>query len=273
MSDVIQNYLDTKYSVGGPGSSRFDPDASEVHASQLSDCQRKRKWKHDRDHRSGPSPYFELGRVFEILYGAALAHHHDPDIDRDVLKCNPPWEVVEMTDVVVQDVNVTIDIGTADIVGEADWVVMNLTAPGPLDHVHVEEDGTRTCQFIGGEQSEYSSGWVDKVVETKTTKDLSWKKRKGPDEKHVYQVYPYAHALQCDAEIAYMTRNEWDELVIPVEYDDDMWMDCLLRAREHARNMQAEEGMVAPATPLDDSACHFCPFQHDCAANGGSEYL
>ena len=277
---TIEGYLQDKYSAGGPGSERFDPVDDEVHSSQLSDCQRKRKWKHDRGTRADPSPYFELGRIFEMMYGAALAHEHDPGIETNDLKRHPPWEIVEMTTHVVQDVNVDIDLGGVSVVGECDWVVLDESCPaahaheehGVLEEVQVTESGGRGARFGEGQTYDYEQDWVQKVVETKTTKDLDWKRKRGADDKHVYQVYPYMHALMTEGEIIYMQRNDWEELVFPLEYDADKWLDCVVRARTHARNQKAEENVVPPTSPLDDSECRWCDFSHECANVGGSRW-
>jgi hypothetical protein len=283
MSGTIERYLDAKYSAGGPGSSRFDPVDGEVHASQVSDCQRKRKWKHERGTRSDPSPYFELGRVFEVLYGAALAFKHDPDVTEDTLKSHPPWEVVELSTAVVQDVNVEIAIGGgASIVGEADWAVLKPRAlqhareAGGPDAFEVHEPGDRTVVWDDGTEHELAGGDgatpVEKVVETKTKKDLDWVRRKGPDEKHVYQVYPYMHAFDAPGEIAYMQRNDWEELVVPLEYDEDRWLDSLVRAKAHARNQSGAADGVPPTTPLNEDECRWCDFSHECQQVGGSRW-
>lgn len=264
---TVPEYLEAKYSAGGPGSGRFEPDAGEVHSSQVSDCQRKRKWKHDRAHRADPSPYFELGRVFELMYGAALAFEHDPSTTRRTLKEHPPWEVADRAVRVVQDVGVTIEMDGFDIVGECDWVVFDTDVT--FDHVTLHADGSRTAER-DGETVEYDAAAVNKVVETKTKKDLDWVRRDGADEKHVYQVYPYVKALDCEGEIAYMQRNDWEEHVEPVEFDESRWTDVVIRARQHHSNM-AGDG-VPPTSPLDESECRWCPYSEECRDVGGSRW-
>lgn len=267
---VIEHYLDAKYGGGGPDGSRFDPDPTEVHASQVSDCQRKRFFKHKKGHRSDPSPYFELGRMFELIYGAALAAYHDPDITPDVLAAKHPWEVVERSTRVYQDVSVEIDCGDFDIVGESDWVVVDESAPQPGIQKVAVRDGERTMVTRAGDGIAYN-GCVEKVVETKTKGDVTWVERKGHDKKHEYQVYPYIHAMDCDGEIAYMERDNWSEHVVPVEYDPNFWLDVEARAARHAANMSGDE--VPAATPMSDGECKFCPFQEECRENGGSQYI
>jgi hypothetical protein len=281
MSSTVQSYLRAKYGSGGPGASRFEPVEEEVHSSQLSDCQRKRKWKFERGSKSEPSPYFELGRVFELLYGAALAYEHDPDITSETLKSNQPWDVAEMSTRVVQDVNIRVELpGGGLIVGEADWVVFAPGCPGvdrvneygPVDLVEVAADGSRAVVFDHGDGMEYDPDWTVKVVETKTKKNLDWVDKKGPDEKHVYQVYPYMHALDTRGELAYMQRNDWEERVIELEYDDDRWLDSMMRAQQHVSNQSAGPDEVPPTTPLDKSECRWCSFSSECRDVGGTRW-
>jgi len=139
-----------------------------------------------------------------------------------------------------------------------------------FDHIALRDDGARVVH-VDGEEFDYEGRHVTKVVETKTKKDLDWVRRKGPDKKHVYQVYPYVHALDCPGEIAYMQRNDWEEMVVPVEYDDDVWTDCVMRAKQHHHNMVGDS--VPPASPLDESSCRWCPFSDECREMGGSQYL
>jgi hypothetical protein len=277
---VIESYLQAKYAAGGPDADRFEPVDDEVHASHLSDCQRKRAWKHNRPREPEASPYFELGRVFELLYGAALAYEHDPGVTTETLRERQPWEVAAASDRVVQDVNVEIPAGPADIVGEADWVVLGGSCPtvarrdevGAFDAVRVEADGSRTLVTGSGEGLQYDPAWVEKVVETKTKGDLDWVRRDGPDEKHVYQVYPYMHALDTGGELAYMQRDDWEEHVVQLEYEEDVWLDCLMRARAHARNQGDPGGEAPPTDPLDTSECRWCGFQSECREVGGSRW-
>jgi CRISPR/Cas system-associated exonuclease Cas4 (RecB family) len=267
---VVEEYLEAKYAGGGPDGGRFEPRDGDVHSSHLSDCRRKRHWKHRRATRADPSPYFELGRVFETLYGAALAYEHDPAVGADELKSSPPWEVARGSDVVIQDVNVAIEVTEgATIVGEADWVVLRDGAPEP-DRVAEPLDGGRTGETAEGERLDYD-GWAEKVVETKTKKDLKWVRGDGPDEKHEYQVYPYMRALDCPGEIAYMQRNDWAEHVFPVELDEATWLDCRARALDLAEAQSA--GSPPEPNPLGESECRWCPHKDECGEFGGSPHL
>lgn len=272
MSRVIEDYLSEKYGDGGPGSSRFDGPADEVHASQLSDCRRKRAWKHQRSYSSGASPYFELGRIFETIYGAALAHHHDPEITSRELNKLQPWEVAPASDWVQQDVNVVIELDGCTIVGEADWVVYDKTVRSATDE-HVDKvvltsDGRRVAHGVGGSEWDYAGG-IAKVVETKTKGDIDWVMAEGADRKHQYQVYPYMRAFDSAGEIAYMERDDWSEHVLPVEMPEEQWIDCEIRAKKLARAQAGAEDPPA-TTPLDEDECHWCPFEDECKKVGGS---
>jgi len=266
---TIQNFLEAKYGDGGPGSDRFEPDPQEIHASSVSVCQRKHFYRSTQGRVNEASPYFELGRMFEMLYGAALAFEHDDTITPQVLVDHHPWEVAEKSKWVQQDVTVTIELEDGpDITGEADWCVLN--EPCILNGVTLHADGTRTEDVGTAQQREYRDT-VAKVVETKTTKDLSWKKANGADEKHKFQVYPYMKCFDSEAEIVYMQRNDWDEYSRTVELSDAQWMDVELRVRKLSEVMQQDK--VPAATPLEESACKWCSYKDDCRAAGGSRFL
>lgn len=266
---VIDSYLDAKYGDGGPGSGRFEPDPSEIHASSISTCQRKHFFR-SRDGRVNEvSPYFELGRVFEMMYGAALAYEHDPSVTKQVLSKHPPWVVAEKSSIVRQDVNVTIEVNDeVSIIGEADWCV--LSEGVLLNEVKLHADGSQTQQVGTAKEVPYD-GLVEKVVETKTTKNLDWKKTHGADEGHKFQVYPYMKCFDSDAEIAYMCRNDWGEYVVPVELSNAEWMDVELRAQNLSNVMQQDE--VPIPTPIEESDCKWCNFKEECKTNGGSKYV
>ena len=266
---VIPSYLEAKFGDGGPGSDRFQPDPEEIHASEVSNCQRKHYFQTKKGRVTEASPYFELGRMFEMLYGAALAFEHDPDVTPQVLVNHHPWEVAKKSGYVRQDVGITIHLeDDVKIVGEADWVV--LSDPIQLNHVTLHQDGSRTEQSGTLNERDYTESIV-KVVETKTTKSIDWKKQYGADEKHKYQVYPYMKAFNSEAEIAYMERNNWDEHIIKVKLPEERWMDCVLRAKKLSEVMQGDE--VPAATPLEEMACKWCDFKTECQENGGSKYL
>jgi hypothetical protein len=264
---VIEGYLEAKYGDGGPDADRFEPVPDVVHASRVSECQRKYYWKNERNHQAGASPYFELGRIFEMMYGAALAYEHDPEVTPEVLSRHPPWEVAERSRVVAQDVSVNIRVGGgAKITGESDWVVLEGPMEVQPDRVEAA-DGSRRLVLRDGTERRYD-GEVAKVVETKTKGDIDWPRRDGPDEKHVYQVYPYMHGLDAPGEIAYMERDDWSEHVAGLEYDEDVWLDVKVRAVRHVQN--AGGGGTPPTTPLGPDECKWCPFQDECVEVGGS---
>lgn len=206
-----------------------------------------------------------------MMYGAALAHAHDDTIDSRTLNKYHPWQIAQKSKFIQQDVNVKIELkGDNVIVGECDWVVLEIPVKSGLDRVELSVDGERTMVNGEGDRIPYD-GEVKKVVETKTKKDISWPKVDGPDKKHVYQVYPYMKALDAPGEIVYMQRNDWDEYVVPLDFDDNMWLDAKIRALTHASNVRGDE--LPPATPLSEGECKWCDFRDECAQNGGSEWL
>lgn len=266
---IIDNFLDAKYGDGGPGSDRFKVDPSEVHASDTSVCQRKHWFRHEYGRVNEASPYFELGRMFEMLYGAALAFEHDPAVTPQTLVKHHPWTIGEGSKLVRQDVKIEIEVtDDVSIVGEVDWVVLSQGIQ--LNKVTLHQDGSRTEQVTSLEPRAYT-GAVEKVVETKTKKNVDWVIKQGADKKHKYQVYPYMQALDAPGEIAYMQRNDWEEYVVPVEMTDNDWLDVEVRVRQLGEVTGQEE--VPAATPLEESACKWCSFKEQCKANGGSRYL
>lgn len=267
MSGVIEDYLEAKYGTGGPDSDRFEVEEGVIHSSRVSECQRKHYWKDVRGYSSDASPYFELGRMFELIYGAALANEHDPEVTPEVLSRYHPWEVAERSRVVAQDVKVQISHKDFLITGESDWVVLEEPMDPQPDVVEMHEDGRRVLVLRDGDDRPYD-GEVAKVVETKTKKSVDWVKRGGPDEKHVYQVYPYMRAMDAPGEIAYMERNDWSEHVAPLEFDEDMWLDVMVRTSAHASNHRGDS--LPPTTPLGSDECKWCPFTDECRAEGGS---
>jgi len=269
MTYVITDYLEAKYGGGGPDSDRFDPEPGEVHSSRISNCQRQYYYKFKRNYNADPSPYFELGTVFELLYGGALANAHDPEVTSEVLNRHAPWDVAERSRMVVQDVNVEVEIPNGIIVGEADWVVLE----EPLDpgedqpsFVELDENGKRFWVDDSGDGHDGDPP-IAKVVETKTKGDLKWLEG-SPVPKHIYQVMPYMKAMGVPGEIAYMTRDDWQEEVMELELTEDRWLDVVIRAQQHVQNVLGEE--LPPTTPLKEKACDWCDFSQECRREGGS---
>jgi CRISPR/Cas system-associated exonuclease Cas4 (RecB family) len=255
---VIESWLEEKYGGGGPGSERFHNDASEIHASKTSDCQRQYWFDHTIGSESDASPYFELGRMFERAYGRALAWKYG---DADELEGLPPEDVVDAVPRVRQDVDIEIHLDDLQIVGQTDWVVLEDSIN--LDKVIVK-DGERTAH-VGNRVVRYDPEWVQTVVETKTIRDTSWVRLEGK-EGHYYQLGCYQHALDTDGQLVYMQRNDMDYIVHDVEYDDALWMDIKLRARRHHHN--ADKNAAPPATPLTERDCKYCSYRSECLDAG-----
>mgnify|MGYP000412063294 CR=1 FL=1 len=265
---VLETYLRERYSDGGADSDRFEPDPEEIHASQIGDCERKRWWKFRRQPEPGADawPYFELGHTLELTYGAALAVSHD-DLPGSLVESGSPRQIVDASSAVEQDVNVTIEREGHEITGESDWVVFDSE---PVDEVVVDADGEAMWRR-GAETGEWSPGMAEKVIETKTTGNMDWKRRNGPSPSHRYQIYPYMRALSSPGEIVYVGRDALDELVYEEPLSRAFWFDVDMRAARHAENYSRDD--PPDATPLNESECKFCPFADECAELGGSPYL
>lgn len=258
----VDEYIQDKYGNDSPGSSRFKRQRDEIHASQISDCQRKLWWNHNKDHSSDPSIYFELGRMYERFYGRALRNR---------------WgENQVLQDVEVQ-VLIEVDGEEVQLVGESDWCVLREPFTGEGLRYEVDLDGTRTEIRDYGQKTkeieidEDTEPLVDFVIETKTTKKVKWKKVYGYGEDHLYQLSLYMMAMDVPGQIAYIERNDASLAKFDFDRDESMDMDIKLRATQHYRNLGDDE--LPPATPLTEQECKYCPHQSDCRRNGGSKWL
>lgn len=278
MTDIFEDYLFAKYAKGGPDSDRFEDSDDEIHTSEVGRCQR-RLW-YERRHPQGAeySPYFELGRVFEVLYGAALAWRYG-DLDEADLADNKPWELAGMVDAVEQDVNIRIGLDGFSIPGEADWVVYRegvldeVAAHGGVDLVELNcgdlARGGRRVTYDDGHQVVLEEGEptpVDTVVETKTIKDLSILGG-SPKESHHHQLWGYMWALNAPGRWAYMVRDDLETVHHEQPLDESLFTDVELRARQHRRNLAEDEYPVA--NPSNKWECHWCPHRNDCAGSLG----
>ena len=260
---VIDNYIQRKYGNSGPGSGRFRRTRGEYHASQVSACQRKLWYSFKEGSESDPSVYFELGRVFERIYGAALAAEYGAT--EDEVKQNLPHELVDCVDRVQQDVGVEIVIEDDIILtGESDWVVFE-EGVEPLDKV-ILRDGERYA-VRDGTQSPYE-GEVQKVIETKTTKNVGTKQTYGFDEGHKYQVATYMWGFDAPGEIVYMERNDLNTVDFQIEPSEELFMDIEIRIRRHHTNLGRDA--LPPTTPNSTYDCKYCPFKSQCQKAGGS---
>jgi len=251
MSDLIDRWLESKYTGGEPDGARFRDERGEYHASNISNCPRRWYWDFERESEDSWSPYFELGRVFEDVYGRALRWEHGDDR-------------------VKQDVNIEIRIDDdTRIVGESDWTVFKESARYEIDKVTLRRDGTRDAVTHAGDVVEYGRD-VLKVVETKTTKDIDWRRRYGHKPSHLYQLQTYMWAMDCPGEIAYMTRNELDEMVFDFERDGQVEQDIEIRTTRHHANLLDDE---PPDTdPVTDRRCKYCEWRSECESLGGSRW-
>lgn len=248
---LLDEWLEDKYTGDRPGDERFRNEVGEYHASHVGKCLRETFYKFTKGRPDDWSPYFELGNRFEDIYGQALK-----------------WKFGNKR--VVQDVTCDIQIDD-DIVltGESDWVVISAQENVP-DHVTLHQDGTRTVTFRDGGERHGEGTPIDKVVETKTTKDISWCEQYGHKTAHEYQVRTYMWAFDCTGEIAYMTRNELDEMVFDFERSDTMETDIELRVRELHYSLINES--IPDADPPYDGACKWCDFKPECRIEGGTRW-
>lgn len=251
MSDLIEQWLEDKYTGDQPDGSRFKDEQGEYHASNVSQCPRKWFWDFTRETEDTWSPYFELGRLFEKIYGRALEWKFGPSR-------------------VKQDVGIEIHISDdMVIVGESDWVVFEEDFEYQVEKVILKQDGSREAVRHDGTRGEYQ-GEIQKVIETKTTKDISWRERYGHKQQHLYQVQTYMWAMDCPGEIAYMTRNELNEMVFEFERSEHIEQDIEIRVRRHDSNLTMNQ---APDTdPLTERACEYCEWNDECEELGGSRW-
>jgi len=272
VTDTILDYLEAKFGGGGPGADRFaDDDDDEVHTSQIAACQRQHYLDRVEGSSDEASPYFELGRVFEMMYGAALAWERG-DLDRTDLTSNKPWEVAKLVDAIEQDVNIEVDFGGARIPGEADWVVYKDNAlsmvreKGGVDTVAVNPDGERAIRWQNGDvdklSSDSSASPIKKVIETKTIKDLDYVSD-GPKTKHFWQCYGYMYAMGAPGKVTYMVRDDWSMLDHHMERDDMTDMDLEARVRRKAKNLQSDE-VPTTTDPPSKWSCYYCDHRASC---------
>lgn len=249
MSEIIDSWLEDKYTGNQPDSARFRDERGEYHASNVSQCPRRWYWDFTRETEDTWSPYFELGRVFELIYGRALRWNFGSDR-------------------VKQDVNIVINIDDdIRVVGESDWVVFEEGARYKIDTVILDQDGTRRAITDSGDEIEYG-GDVMKVIETKTTKKISWRRKYGHKPQHLYQVQTYMWAMDAPGEIVYMTRNELDEMIFEFERSRQIEQDIEIRVRRHHQNLLDDE---PPDTdPLTERMCKYCEWKSSCEERGGS---
>lgn len=251
MGNLIDRWIEDKYTGSSPDDDRFKDQRGEYHASSVSQCPRKWYWDFTREQEDEASVYFELGRVFEKIYGRALT-----------------WEFGD--DRVKQDVRITIYLDDdISVVGESDWVVFEEDGRFDIDEVILKQDGTRQAVTNSGDILEYNSD-IMKVIETKTTKKIEWRKKYGHKPQHLYQLQTYMWAMGVKGEIVYMTRNELDEMVFEFERDEQIEQDIEIRVRQQHNNLDSER--VPDTDPITDRKCNYCEWKDSCQELGGSRW-
>lgn len=260
MTKVISNYLAELY---GPDdqpdeNDRWAQKSGRYHASATSNCPRKWhwQWKKDMDPPAPTSyPYFYLGNELEDFYGEALAHEYGADR-------------------VKQDVEFTIWLNDdVKLVGESDWVLFEEDAQR-IDKVEHRADGSLAIYYEGDDNpfipfDETPELGIERVFETKTTKDIGWKQKWGHDPAHKYQVMSYMHAFGgIPGSVVYIERNSLAEMHFEFDYDEHMWMDIKFRALSHHRGLENDE--LPDTDPITQRECRYCPFKQECQDVGGS---
>lgn len=274
MSDIFEDYLEAKYAGGGPDGDRFRDVDGEVHTSEVGRCQRRLWWERNNPQPDEASPYFELGRVFEVMYGAALAWRHG-DLEPADLAENKPWEIAPMVDAVEQDVNIEVLIEEdLKIPGEADWVVYRDNSLNYVrEHDGVDKvrlaagdvgDGERRVVFGDGHEVDLDPGEptpIAEVIETKTIGDLGMLKG-SPKDGHLHQLWGYMWCINAPGRWSYMQRDDLEVRDFEQPLDDSLFLDVEVRARQHRRNLEGDE--YPPANPQNKWSCYYCPHRNDC---------
>jgi len=288
---LLSDYFEDKYTDDHPDDERFKKEPGEYHASQVSNCHRYWYWDFTRAGEDSWSPYFELGRMFEDMYGRALR-----------------WKYGE--DRVQQDVGFEMRLSNdVTLVGESDWVIVDEDAE-PIDRVIIDQDGHREFvrrdpkvnlrnrldalrqdvnslgrvsgninnvvddlkDYLGDPREETYDydGQIEKVIETKTTKKIEWRQKYGHKRKHQYQLASYMWAFDAPGEIVYVTRNEADQIVFEFERDVKVETDIEIRTLTQHRNLM--NGTVPGTNPMTENQCQYCEFRDECQDLGGSRW-
>lgn len=287
---MIEDWIRDKYTSDTPDDARFKDIRGEYHSSNMAQCHRRWYWDFKRETEDDWSVYFELGRMFERAYGRALRHEYGEDR-------------------VKQDVQVEIRRDDFTIVGESDWVVFKEDVDR-VEKVILHEDGSRECiledeispirkaledvreQINTTDRLSFNAdhvidnildslgepvesrqdyrGQVEKVIETKTTKKIEWRRKYGHKPQHLYQVQTYMWAMDAPGEIVYMTRNELDEMTFTFDRDDKIENDIHIRALQHHRNLDSDE--IPDTDPIKERRCKYCEWNSECKEIGGTRW-
>lgn len=250
---VISDYLTDKF-IGNStgGDSRFRNERGEYHSSSIGKCPRRWKWEFERGTPDEASPYFELGPIYEDIYGEALRSKYGDER-------------------VVQDVECTIHFEDFEIVGESDWVVIEEAPDYIPKHVShwPNEDRSRRVEGQRGHIFDEDPN-IDHVIETKTIKDADWVGRYGVKTKYAIQCRTYMWAFGVPGQVAYMERNDLSERVVPLSREKLQEQDIFLRALRQHRNLGDDR--LPRANPEDPHDCEYCHFESECRAEGGQRW-
>lgn len=274
----IERFLETRYVLGDRKDDERFRDIPRIrHASSIGKCQRQNWYKLKHDKSNEYSPYFELGNRFEDIYGAVLVSQFDDSFDADDVANMENHELIEQSDVVLQDVSCNIQLGeghdSEDVIvtGESDWVVM-YDGEKPVSHVELFEDGTRRVEYTDGQEQlleEDETTGIRLVIETKTS-SIKWRKKYGHKFEHELQVGTYMWAFDAQGEIVYMERDDLSEKAFEFTRDEDREQTIEFRALELHRRLLMDE--PPDANPPRDNVCKYCDFKDQCKVTGGSRW-
>lgn len=269
---VVEEWIEAKYGVDAPGSERFKREIGEYHASSVGKCPRQVFYMFRDDYRSEASVYFELGREFEELYGAALAWRYG-DFSHEELKQFSNRELIDACDRVLGDVECTIEVPYRDhfiqLEGESDWVIL-AKGQNEIDRVDLTADGDRYVTFDNGEKNVLEDVGIEKVIETKTTKEIGWRQKWGHHQDHEYQLRTYMWAFDCPGELVYLTRNALEEMVFEFTQHPIKQRDLELRVQR--LHLKLSENELPDAAPPRDNICKYCEWHDECQSEGGTRW-
>lgn len=248
---VIGDYLVDKFTGSDDDDGRFKDTRGEYHASRTGKCPRKWQWIFEKERPDEASPYFELGPIFEDIYGEALKCRYGDDR-------------------VLQDVGCELRFEDFMIVGESDWVVLAEDAEYTPELVIRDEEGGRHVMTKEAPKLVDLDGMIDHVIETKTIKTISYVDRYGVGRDYLYQLSTYMWAFDCPGQVSYMERNDLSERVVPFEREKMRETDIFLRAQEQHEAL--DSSMIRAADPPSDKTCEWCHFTDECQEIGGKRW-
>lgn len=271
----VDRFLERRFIFGQrEDDERFQDIPRIRHASSLGKCQRQNYYKLTNDTDDVASPYFELGNLFEDLYGAVLAAEYGDFTDDEVANLDND-ELVEQCDRLLQDVTCNINLGESAgeevvITGEADWVVL-YGGEKAVDHVELFDDGRRV-QYCDGTEEKLDKDKttpIELVIETKTS-NLDWRDKYGHKFEHEYQVRTYMWAFDAKGEITYMERDDFSEMQFEFTRDRDVEDDMEFRAKQ--LHMKLTTNALPDADPPREHICKYCDWKDQCKIEGGSRW-